>query len=229
LAFAPPDVLLPPPSFTLRRVGETFGYGLSINERYKEFSRPWIVKTQLIRVDRKGRDVKTVAKQRHNLEVVRGFHDLDFTLPLTDGRGFFRYEISFTRPNGHVLGAFSQYTRVVYPRIQAFLRLGAKQYSPGGVAQVQLVNPGTVILSFGYGVSVEMFTGYGWVPSSIVPSEAPRRPEGFVVLDSGGASKCETLSISPAASPGLYRVKTQIWPRAARNPRTLTAEFQIVG
>lgn len=125
--------------------------------------------------------------------------------------------------------SYTEYYRVIRPRIDFELRVFPRTVTPGESVKFRLVNRGTVPVGSGRAFSVERKVGPVWM---IVPSLAPPSgPQDRMVADAGMMLECERLVLPPATPPGVYRVIKSVDPvfkGSIRRQRFAAGEFSVV-
>jgi hypothetical protein len=156
---------------------------------------------------------------------------LDFLFKV--GRpALYRLEITFSKFSGQRLAHFSEYLRVLKPKLNARLSLNGTGFQAGEQVLARLENYGTTSLSFGLDRTIEYFNGTSWEP-------APESSQGAVLLPllwtgPGVSAQCWAFTIPPGESQGLYRFvvhadSNRPGPPLKEKPLMLSSEFQISG
>jgi hypothetical protein len=135
--------------------------------------------------------------------------------------GLYRSDTKIERP-GRPPVTYSQYLRVVSPRIDVTLRLGQSSYSPGAVVTARLENRGTVNIGYSIGLELEKWDGQRWVQAD---DEHLFFPGSATSLSPGTAGPCEGIELPADLQPGNYRLSKTI----IGGPRGVTARgyFQV--
>lgn len=202
-----------------------FGYVFTFKHPQKALRLNWLIKTRVVHVDRGGRAVEIVGERRQNAGLIHGIRKLDFTMDLPARLGVYRYELEFRKRGGSKLAKYSQYLRVVRPRMNAVLQLAFKSYQPGEVALIQVTNTGTEPVVYGEELLVKAYNGTYWERASGFSQPPARRRARR--LNAGESGRCEKLHMPSSAPPGLYRVEKQVSTLFGARTRLLTAYFHI--
>jgi hypothetical protein len=115
-----------------------FGYGF-FDETYREraLHLDWDVTTTMSLVGRRGVVKCTVASEQQHLGVVRHIENHSFWLDTLSRPALYRYDIEFRDHGmGELLGAYSEYLRVVKPVFRARLGIDRTVFLPGQPADL---------------------------------------------------------------------------------------------
>jgi hypothetical protein len=188
----------------------------------------WLVETELVRVNRKGETVASVATKRRKLGVIQGSRIDDFVYRVSGNPSFYRVDIRFyARSTGRLLGEYSTYARVMKPRLDLRVRTEDWSVEPGEMASARLINHGTVqieAVAYDYGFIVQAFTGDRWIT---IPDNPPlgRVPKRMQILPAGTqVRECIHHLVPSTQAPGLFRFASF----GADGELLLAAEFEVV-
>jgi len=205
--------------------GNSFGYAFSVEGLLREWRPGWIVRSQLARVAMNGREGQVLEAQQRTLGRIRSVKMLNFSLPLRFGTGIYRYRLEIESGDSKRIAVYDQYVRVVPRHFNAGVWLNAEHYRPGAELFSQVRNFGTLQVTFGEDIQVEVFNGSTWVQADF--QSPSRRNKRLAVLLAGQASSCSALTIPLAAPPGRYRIHKSILTQYARAARQRYVGFEI--
>jgi hypothetical protein len=178
----------------------------------------------LERVDGRGRRIEHPRTTRMHLANTRTLRSKVTGFRLPAAPAFYRISIRILGASGQELGHFGEYVRVMQPRVRADLRGEAPSYAAGELAHFKVVNLGTRVVSYGLGLTVEVFNGVTWELANVFPVQ--RVPRKAIALEAGATGACEGLPIPTDAPLGRYRVVKLVVPLEG-HPRSVTALFEI--
>lgn len=232
LPFAPQGVSLEKVGSRLMVGGGRIGFRLgdATNGRRR---LNWLVSARLMKVNSGGRAIDVLQSIRRQLGTIRISRLNDFSFLLAEVPAFYRIDISIREQDTkELLGAYSNYIRVMRPWFDVQLLGTQSTLAPGGEFYTRLINLGTEKVTgpseFGY--LVEKFRGRRWIE---VSSKSPSSKKGIrrrAILERGSSEGCRRLAIPDAATPGLYRVSQTVFQGALsphREPVRLTAQFEV--
>lgn len=182
----------------------------------------WRVESSLFRVNRTGKIRSKIATQNRRLTVV-DVNDLrGFLFDPPESPGFYRVDIRISSlVSNRELGAYSEYVRVMRPRIDLRVKIERSTVAPGQTARARLANFGTVPVSspsYVFGFTVRRFDGSQWV---YVPENPPRGRvrKRMQILGPGQENReCLRYLVPMDQPPGEYRFQSG----------GLIAEFEVV-
>jgi hypothetical protein len=127
------------------------------------------------------------------------------------------------KSDGALLGRFSEYLRVVRPRVRAELRLNKESFAAGDIVFARVENPGSVGIAYGPELRLEEPDGMGdWRGVPGTPTAWP----GFATLIPGGsAGECEHIRLPSILAAGHYRISKLVNARSRKLP--LYAPFSV--
>jgi hypothetical protein len=206
--------------------GGWIGFGFSDSAIQQVRHLDWLVETRLSRVNRRGEIVSMLGVKRRRIGSIEGNRIKPFDHRVSGRPAFYRVDISFARlGTGEILGEYSDYSRVVRPRVDLRVEIEREVVEPGEIASAILVNEGTVTIeasSYDYGFVVQAFDGGKWV--AVADTSHPRLvPMRMQILSAGGQVKnCLRYLVPLDQPPGLYRFAG---PTPAGS--VITAEFEV--
>lgn len=211
------------------------GFGIS-DEAVGQVRRlNWDLSLRLVKVDARGGQLAIRGVKRRRIGSVRGNQNHELLLPVSGSPGYFRVDIAFRHSRSRrFLGEFSNYVRVVRPRVDARLLLSAPVVHRGEAISARLANFGTENLWSGspdWGFSVQRFEGADWIA---LPAGLPSRRKPLIqTLPAGRMSQCMSIRVSEFERPGLYRVSAVANrsrpPHPNRRAVVASAQFEISG
>jgi hypothetical protein len=184
---------------------------------------------RLTRVNKRGDVRRHIADRRVLLDRIAAAEESRLEFKVGGRPAFYRVTISFFDDgSGDRLGAYSEYFRVVRPKLNPQLVASATTVQRGKSISFRVANSGTATVSFGVPYQVERWERSGWTADSLLTPSGFPTPE--FVAGPGASGKCQTLHIPPDAAPGKYRFMKNIEvlppPRVRRN-LVLVARFTI--
>jgi len=235
LPFGPRNMSIYESAFSRVIVGRGgFGYAF-FDETYgvrKEVRLFWDVTATLSRISRRGRVLRQIDSTRQSFGVVRQIDDLSFWLDTPSGPALYRYDIEFwDSRSGELLGAYSEYLRVVRPRFRVGIAVHRSLLRPGGLALARVENRGTLWASFGLPYSVQRYEGGAWtgVPLFVRRPGEPQAawPLVGISMHGGQTGWCMAYRIPADAEPGRYRFVKSIGRDLSGDGRFYTAGFRV--
>jgi hypothetical protein len=134
--------------------------------------------------------------------------------------GFYLLTLAFRSQNGRLLGKYGQYLRILKSKVSAKLVLGPRIPVPGDVVYLQLVNTGTLHISYGEPFLIEEYSSSGWEPTAVELGPWHRI---LFNLAGGLAGRCQQFVVPSELAPGQYRLRKDI-----ANPKmSVTAGFEV--
>lgn len=103
----------------------------------------WTVLARVVPISRSGKEIGHPRVQRRHFVTVGEARKASMRLLLSTLPALFRAEIEITDGSGKRLGLYGEYLRTLPPRFQVALHTDAREYSPGDVIPVRLLNLGT--------------------------------------------------------------------------------------
>jgi hypothetical protein len=212
-----------------------FGYAF-FDETYgvrREVRLFWDVTATLSKISRRGQVLRQVDSTRQSFGVVRQVDDLSFWLDTPPGLALYRYDIEFRDSrSGDLLGAYSEYLRVVKPKYKVGIAAGRRVFRSGQLAFARVENRGTIWAFFGLPYGVQRYEGGGWtgVPLFVQKPGEPQVvwPAIGLIMQGGHSGWCMAYRIPADAKPGRYRFVKSIGRLDSRGRgRTYAAEFRV--
>lgn len=187
----------------------------------------WAIASVLWRVGRDGHKLRRLEVVHRRIGKTKDLDELKLVFPPRDP-GFYRIETRFRTLSGRRLGAYSEYVRVVRPKLRTTLVAGPEVVVPGGTAFAQVRNAGTLGAIVPFRVPVERWTGSEWV--EVEPAGVPditEQDSWWVGL--GEAAPCSRFQLAPDAPPGRYRFAATGLVEVTREKFPLRASFTVSG
>lgn len=223
-----------PPQLTLRSFsGPVLAGRGQLGFRVDLYRRPplakrlgWRIVLRVVRLSARGVERGTVARRWAKLNQAQevGREGMQLGASVRSHPGFYRVDISIDNAHDVTLGRYSEYVRVVVPRVDVRLVLGGGQFHPGGALRAKLQNRGSVEIAYmPQELQLERHDQSGW---HVVPREEVGIGVGIVgFLPGGVVSGCYGLQLPTTLVPGAYRA---VQPVTAK-PRTfpLRAAFHV--
>lgn len=228
LPFGPRNMSIYQSAFSRVIVGKGgFGYRF-FDETYgirEKVDLDWDVKTTLSRIDRRGMVLRQVASEDQHFDLVRDIGEMSFWLDTPPGPSLYRYDIEFRdHGSGDLLGAYSEYLRVVKPTFHAGIAVNLDQVRPGQRVLARVENRGTSWINFGLEYAVQRLEGDRWVEQDL-------GVDGWLlpmILMSGGQSGwCMPYRVPADAAPGRYRFVKGLGFSGRRDGKRATAAFSV--
>jgi hypothetical protein len=189
----------------------------------------WQMELHVMKLDARGNERSLVAHRKTTLGLDQklGKGEALVSAPVSSASAFFRLDIAIRKRNGHTLGRYSEYVRVVPPRVNVKLLISADALEPNDVILSRIQNRGTVAVAHEpRNLRLERRTRSGWRNVRQDTSSSNSAPSARVGIVPGGAlSSCNGRRIPSDAIPGTYRLYERV--TAPGHSRTLRAEFQV--
>jgi hypothetical protein len=137
---------------------------------------------------------------------------------------FYRLDIEISAQYGHRVYRFSEYGRVLQPRLRARLRTDRHRLDAGDSMYIRLDNTGTAKFRAGYTFRVQRRVGFAW------RTMVDNSPSSAVSVDllPGRTIGCLKVETSPEWLPGSYRVIYRLHPEQVhRRLAIATANFHL--
>lgn len=227
LSFGPERMQLAPTDEGLQVGAGSVGFFLSDEAIGQRRHLNWVVETQLLKVDRRGRERSAPVVKIRKLGTVKGNEINAFSYPVSSTPAFYRVDIGFYTATGHrLLGRYSHYVRVVQARRSLAIEIETPTVSAGQFAKAKLMNLGTLPIysaAYDFGFDVQALIGTRWVTLADNP-RIGRVLKRMSILGPGrGLRDCLRYLVPASAPPGRYRF-------AAEGPAgdlSLAAEFEV--
>jgi hypothetical protein len=211
------------------QLGESFGYHFTDRDYHRDPLVEWQVRARLRALDEAGNVVGTVDRGRLWIKRVKGAGGIKMYLQPPRAPGFYRYDIRFSDRRGRLLGAYSEYLKVVLPIWAPALATDYGVYRPGGLVLSRVENHGTESVLLGEDFRLQRLRGGEWAG---VPGVAGG---GWLLwlgsAEAGATGRCSALKLPQDIAPGEYRIVKEVgrspaWPREGRS-YFLTAPFTV--
>jgi hypothetical protein len=204
-----------------------FGYGF-FDETYRErtLHLNWDVSARVSRIDSSGLPLATIAERRIQLGDVTEPDEIDLWLKVPAGPALYRYDLEFRDSRtGAVLGAYSEYTRVVRRSFHAGIAVNRGSFRPGQDAFARIENRGTEAVEFGVAYEVRRFAAGHW-GRNLLSNRA--WPAVLIGMGGGGSGWCMRYRIPPDAEPGRYRFVKGLGAADGKHGGARTAVFRVL-
>jgi hypothetical protein len=234
----PPEGELPfgPHNFGIHRIERSrlalqaanFGYRFAAkNAGARVIALGWRASATLRSVSAAGEPGPAIATRRWHVRGVKNLDALQLAFP-ADHAGFFRVDLRLERLDGHPLGSYRDYFRVLRRRVDVKVALSAPAVHRGEAVYAQLENRGASRLNSRHGLTLEREVAAGkW-------SEAPQPPTADTVLgigwliDSGEVLPCQRYEVPADAIPGHYRFAASVNVAPEFKPRAFRGRFEVL-
>lgn len=170
----------------------------------------WTVTLDVVRLDVRGSEEGIAYTRRFDLEkpVKLGHEPVEVAAPVASRPAFYRLDLSIRGSGSRLLGAYSEYLRVVSPTLRSRLVLSAKSFRPGDIVAARLENNGTKDLVVEPGLKLEHHFKMGWMPVGGPEWLPPVAIEAS--LPGGEVWGCERFKLPADLAPGLYRLSKAV-------------------
>lgn len=189
------------------------------------FSRnlPLLVTVRLLSVSRSGQDAKVRATRQFRLEDWSELAKRNLGFRVGRHPRLYRVDVTFRRSQFE--SRFSEYFKVVRPRLGVRLGVFASNLAAGNTMVLRMENLGTTPIYYGYFFSVDQFVEGQWTPSQFVPDGWPTVGLGLLA---GRSGPCEKYPL-PADMPlGTYRIiKAYSLRLGQRDSRQVMSIFHV--
>jgi hypothetical protein len=191
--------------------------------RKRSIALNWSVVLRLVQVNGSGRPLKQVSRHKSRIGTVSqaAFNALTLRSVLPHQEGLYRLTLVFKSQNGHLLGRYGQYLRILKPKVSAKLLIGPQMPNIGDIVYLQLVNTGTSHISYGEPFSIEEYSQSAWRPTEVELGPWHRILLG---LDGGMAGRCQQFVLPDELAPGHYRLRKDV----ATSSISVTAAFEVL-
>lgn len=209
----------------------SFGYGFVTRRNDGVLTLGWTVRAEMHALNRRGEVERTVDRGQLWIESVNNLRQPGLSLMTPAATGFYRFDIEFESREGEMLGSFSEYLRVVEPRLRVSLGINGKRFRVGDIVQTRVNNIGTQAVLYGASFFVQRLEGAEWVSASGL--DLGRWPMYLGVAGPGARGRCSGFQIPEDLPQGRYRVVKRVgvgphWPRKGQSLH-LNASFDVVG
>lgn len=208
------------------QVGEgPLGFSLRQSDGHRSEDLGLSAKTTLLRIDRHGRVLQTLAEAQTQVASVKGYETISFSFDPAKP-GLYRADIAFQDSSATRLGRYGTYFRILPLVFQPpRLALNARTFQAGELLLARVENFSRSPISYGVPYSIDRLQGGAW-------DKAPESPDGPWIMPlygakSGGTGPCLPFQIPDEMEPGRYRVVKPI--ATSRGGRRLFAEFTVGG
>jgi hypothetical protein len=209
----------------------SFGYNFVTRSYTRDLPLGWTVSAAMSLLTPRGGVKQVVDRGRVWIGKVDNAKQPGISLETPAKPGFYRFDIWFEEQGGASLGRFSEYVRVVEPRLDVRLGINGRSFRAGETVLTRVNNLGTEPVLYGASFSLERFESSTWVR----PPEIDLGPWPLYLgaVGPGGRGRCSGFEIPADLPAGRYRVVKEVglersWPRAGRS-LDLTAWFDVTG
>ena len=225
--FGPPRMALPSLTGSIQPGRGELGFRVDLFRRAPLQRRlGWQIGLRVSRLSARGVERQVIARRRVSLNYSQetGRAQAMLSTGVSGKPGFYRLDISIENSRGAALGRYSEYIRVVTPRVDVRLILGRQQLQPGDAMVGRIQNRGTVEALYLLGTeTLETYSAAGWrnVPKESRWSGAPSGE----FIPAGTVSSCIGLTLPSTLDPGTYRLSLRV--RAGKKTLPLRAVFHV--
>jgi hypothetical protein len=185
----------------------------------------WTAKASLVRVNPHGQAIERPRRAIRHLANSATLYRVALGFRLSKRPALYRFSLAFFNQGGRRLGRYGEYIREMHRRFDATLRVEKSNYHPGEAARLRVLNLGTAPITHANNLTVEVFNGSGWVPSSVFP--ATRVSKKATALSPGEAGACARLPIPSETPDGRYRVVIKVLPLFSSTEVSEQVEFRV--
>ncbi|HEU4739954.1 MAG TPA: hypothetical protein VFS54_12865 [Solirubrobacterales bacterium] len=233
LPFAPRGVLVYP-------IGErplvgpgAVGFGLADEAINWPRHLNWVLSASLVRVSAEGLPLKILARKKQRLGTRRLNGDRNFgpQFPVPGTPAYYRVDISFKTFDGDLLGAYSEYFRVMKPRFDVDMTVSDRLVRPGQVLRARLKNLGTEPVWTESVVTIEKREPAQWVPVDWVWRDG-RVVDARVLVPGGQPGHCFTWKVPADMEGGQFAIVQKL-RRSLKDKKgegvAIAARFKVAG
>jgi hypothetical protein len=212
--------------------GGGFGYSFVTRDLSgKDLRLEWTVSAQVSLLTQRGEVKRMVDQGSVWIEKVDNAKQPGLSLETLATPGFYRFDLQFEDREGNHLGAFSEYLRVVAPRLRVKLGINGRKFQAGDLVQTRVDNLGTEPVSYGASFSVQRREKSSWARATELHLGPWLAYLG--IAGPGARGRCSGFKVPADLPIGRYRVVKgvgleQSGPRR-RRPLSLTASFDVTG
>ena len=204
IPFAPHSLRLEPTSDLVVGKGPV-GFRISAVGDGQRVTLDWWAELSVAQVNQKGLAVNSLPVKRFWLGdaemLSRKPRELTTAVPARSG--FYRSTLVVRSVSGELLGRYSEYARVVPPRVKVTLSLTRATAVAGETLHLRVQNQGTVGVTIGQTLSLERRAVNGW--EHVPVGSGFGAPYAFDI-SGGTVGPCERLLLPSALGPGGYRI-----------------------
>jgi hypothetical protein len=229
VGFAPASLRLQPLPALVIDEGRV-GYELSLNRHAPAFHPGWTVTTTLVRIDSRGRPIKTIDRVRRHLKTINARRGAGVKFEVEGASSLYRVITVFRSKSGKRLARYGFYFRLVPTTSNARLGLDAGSYRVGDTVFGRIENFGTLPVTYGAQFTIEQLEGASW-------SRIPQSPRAFPLVSytaepGKSGPGCAQFRIRQTMEPGHYRMAKEVdietVPQLRSEHATLYAEFDVL-
>jgi hypothetical protein len=206
------------------------GYELNLNRHAPTFHPDWTVTTTLVRIDSRGRAVKSIDRVQRQLKTVKARRGAGVQFEVEGQSALYRVTTVFRSKSGKRLARYGFYFRLVPTTSNARLSLDAGSYRVGDTVFGRIENFGTLPVTYGAQFTIEQLEGASW-------SRVPQSPRAFPLVSytaepGKSGPGCAQFRIRQTMEPGHYRMSKEVdietVPQLRSEHATLYAEFDVL-
>lgn len=187
----------------------------------------WVVRTELASVDSKGRPSSLIAAKVRHIGVRKIAQVTGQRFVVASQPAYYRVTIEIRKENGHLLGVYGQYYRVVAPRFEVKSVVNNEAVVPGETVFARIENTGTETVTADSQAEIERFTEGRWEAISSVTALGLKPALKRQVLG-GEVGSCFAYKVPLDQGAATYRFSDSV-TGSMRNHRkkTVVAQFRV--
>lgn len=187
----------------------------------------WVVRTELASVDSKGRPSAVIATKFRHIGVKKIAQVTGQRFVVPGQPAYYRVTIDIRKENGHLLGRYGEYYRVVAPRFGVRNVVNDEAVVPGETVFARIENTGTETVTADSQAEIERFTEGRWEEISPVTALGLKPALKSQVLG-GEVGPCFAYKVPSDQGLGTYRFNGSV-TGSMRNHRKkmVAAQFQV--
>jgi hypothetical protein len=234
----PPEGELPfgPHNFGIHRIeaaqvalqGSNFGYRFAAKGAgTRKIDLGWRATATLRQVTVSGEPGPVLSRRGWRVRRVKNLNSLQLSFP-AERAGFFRVDLRFGRLDGHPLGSYRDYFRVLRRSVDVKVAVSAAAVHRGEPVYAQLENRGASRLSSRHSLGLERRAADGgWVEVAQAPT-----PETVIgtswLLYAGELLSCQRYEVPLGTVPGRYRFAAAVNVAPEFQQRSFFGGFEIL-
>jgi hypothetical protein len=192
-------------------------------------SLDWALTARLVALDAAGQDREEIDHARDHIGRIDDAYQPSVFLSAPSRPGFYRADVQISEADGKLLGGYSEYFRVMSPRLKVRLGISNNRLRPGQKIAVRPENLETDALTYGEDYVVQRRESGHW--HGYRPMNGGLWEAWLGSIQPGSVGSCNSPTIPPDAPPGRYRIVKRVGvslnPKASRSV-TLVAPFTVV-
>jgi Bacterial Ig-like domain len=204
---------------------ESYGYAFSNENPRRALRLDWKIRARLQKTDHLGGPSGPVASKGLSVSRIHPKTERHLIFDVPSKPGIYRISIELGDRRGQILGRYSEYLRVLRPRVKARLTVEDHSVLAGEAVFSRIENLATASIEGAAGFDVQRFDGSTWVS---VPVDQGWEPYGSYARVGWSSNCAAVFEVPPDSQRGRYRIVKEVWPQGRRGRSfSLSAEFEV--